>query len=470
MQKVKKYLALTLLLMVFPFVAFIGTHFILESNRTIYNFIPQESDLVIEINTRNFINEIMYQRIYEEAYFHEKIVRDEHAEPIKEIGLDLFSSIVIFREQWSESNIWMGLVGYTDESKLKSFLNEQIPDAHYCFGDTYALIQLTPYPEEEKIQAHMQSIMNGEIESFKQRVNLSQIFDRKKEINFYISPQNSSTKNQLLNGYLSLDFLDDKIAISGQFTPISGFSDNAPVAYALDENAPFSLRSSLDIFRSVHWFSMDNIKGLPEYSQMAVDYRGMNLFMVHKDLGYVIPFKQYPDLQAHFDIINYQDWKSFFNEMQEKNIFIADTVAHILHTNMGTYFNYNFDQKTFELLRNESKLTPSNESDLYFAFQLNILKILENIKLGVDVENPPSEILQTFGLNMVEGQLEELKVMSNIESVRFELRLEDETKMSAEGNIQLVNKSGNSIIESVSFGSAAILFAADYISGAETNP
>lgn len=230
MQKLKKYLASLLLLSALPLIAFLGTHFVLESDKTIYDFIPQESDVVIEINTRNFISEVAYQRIFEEEYFNQKIVKEEHEEPIEDIGLDVFSSIIIFREQWAESDMWMVLVGYTDKALFESFIKEEFPQVNTCFGDDYVLMQLTPYPDQSKIDEHMKKIMHGEVKSFRERVNLGEIFDRTKEINCYITPKNEFEGNQLLNGHLSFDFLEDQIQISGDFTPVSGFSENKPVA------------------------------------------------------------------------------------------------------------------------------------------------------------------------------------------------------------------------------------------------
>jgi len=468
MQKVKKYLAVTVLLLALPWAAFIATHFVLESDKSIYEFIPQESDVVIEINTRNFVTEVMYQRIYREAYFHEKIVREEHAEPIRDVGFDMFSSVVIFREHWEERNMWMALIGYTDEAKFSAFLNEQLPGTNCLFGSDYALIQLTPYPDQPLVDKHMNDIINGDAKCLKERVDLTELFDRSKEVNCYIAPQNSSSeKNQLLDGHMSLDFLSDQIKVDGEFTPVSGFSQNAPVAYAINEDAAFSLRSSLNILRSIYWFSEDNIKGIPQYDQMAFDYNGMNLFMVHKDLGYTIPFKQYPDMQLHFDIANdHGNWKRYFEGLKTNKIFKVDTVAHILSTSMGTYFNYKFNKNEFELMRNEMILKPNDDKSLYFAFKMHVAPLLDNIKFAIDEQNPPSDFDKTIGIGVAEIFIEELRVMANIEHVHFELRLKDETNMIADGHIQMQNREGNSMVESMAFGSAAILFIADYLSSA----
>ncbi len=74
------------------------------------------------------------------------------------------------------------------------------------------------------------------------------------------------------------------------------------------------------------------------------------------------------------------------------------------------------------------------------------------------------ELLASDALPALEESLAELRVMANIEDIHFELRLEDETRMVADGKIRMLNRSGNSIIESMSFGSAAVLFMANYLS------
>ena len=53
--------------------------------------------------------------------------------------------------------------------------------------------------------------------------------------------------------------------------------------------------------------------------------------------------------------------------------------------------------------------------------------------------------------------------MANVEDIEFELRLQDETNMVADGGIFMKNKDGHSMIESMSFGTAAVLFIAEFI-------
>jgi hypothetical protein len=307
--------------------------------------------------------------------------------------------------------------------------------------------------------------MFGEIKSFNDRVNLSELFDDTKEINCYIIPQSTDENNQLISGNLSFDFLKDKIVIDGEFTPVSGFSENQPIAYALDDNAAFSVRSSLNLFSSIYWFSDDRIQNIPKYSQMALDYNGMNLFMVHKKLGYSVPFKQFPDLQVHFDIVEPKSWHTFFDTLTNKKTINVDTVTKILITEMGTFFIYKFNDREFELMRREVKLNPSDDKDLYFALHLQVDPLLDNIKFAVDEQNPPSALEQKLGLFAAEVMVDELRVMANIDVLNFELRLEDETNMIADGTVYMKNKEGNSIVESMAFGKSAFGFITSYLSG-----
>ena len=466
MQKIKKYLAISSLLIALPISTVIASLFVLESSKEIYNYIPAESDLVIEINMRNFIAAGAYQRIFNEAYFNEKIVLEDDEKLVPETGLDIFSSVILFREQWSEQNIWMAIFGVEDRTIFETYLKEELPNIHYCFNDSYVIVQVTPHTEnQETLNAHMASIMAGEIKSFKERVNLADLFVDTKEINCYIIPQSSDENNQLISGNLSFDFLNDKIAIDGEFTPVSGFSENQPVAYALDENAAFSVRSSLNLFSSIYWFSDDRIQNIPKYSQMALDYNGMNLFMVHKKLGYSVPFKQFPDLQVHFDIIEPKSWHTFFDTLTNKKTINVDTVTKILITKMGTFFIYEFTDKVFELMRREVNLAPCEDENLYFALQLKVAPLLDNIKFAVDEQNPPSTLEQSLGLMVAEGMVDELRIMANIDFLNFELRLEDETNMMANGTVQMLNGKGNSVVESIAIGKAAIGFITSYLSG-----
>ena len=466
MQKIKKILAVTVLLMALPMLAFVASRFVLGSSKDIYNYIPETSDIVIEVNTRNFVREIMYQRIFQEDYFNETIVIEDGEELEIPPGIDPFSSVVVFREQWAEEVIWMALVGYTSREDFEPYLAEQLPGSQYEFGRKYVLVQMTPSIQQENIDEHMTKIMNGEIKSFKQRVDLTELFDPSKEINCYAIPQSGSDRNQLLNGNLSFDFLGDHIKVYGEFTPVSGFGDNSPVAYAVNKDAAISLRSSLNLVHNIYWANSEVVEDIPDYSQMALDYDAMKMFMIHKNLGYPFYMKFFPEMQIHFDIVGYKNWQNFLDTLKAADAIKMDTVSHTFVENqVGVFFQYTFDEQKFELMRKEVTLTPSDDNRLYFALHVNVKPLMDNVTFLVDEENPPALAEQGLGLVVAEMMVDEIRVMSNIENVDFELRLEDETNLVADGRIQMVNRNGNSIIESMDFGKAAVSFFKTYLSG-----
>jgi len=467
MQLVKKYLAVTLLLLTLPMIAFIASHFVIESGKDIYTFIPEESDIVIEVNTRNFVKEIMYQRIFEEAYFNEKIVAEEGEELVyPDAGFDFFSSVIIFREQWADENIWMAVLGYTDQAKFEAYLKEQLPTSGYHFGPKYVIVQITPSIQQENVEDHMKKIMNGEVKSFTERVDLSELFDQSKEINCYILPQNDDERNQLISGNLSFDFLADQIKIDGEFTPVSGFAENEPVAYAINEEAAFSMRSSLNLLHSIYWFNEEVIEGIPQYSQMSLDYNAMTMFMIHKNLGYPFPMKFFPEMQMQFDLIDPPTWYAFFDTLKNQNHIKMDTVAHTFVENrIGIFFQYSLNDKSFALMHDSITLAASTNDKLYFCLNVKVAPLLDNITFAVDEQNPPSMLEQSMGMIFAESMVEQLRVMVNMEELHFELRLEDETNMVADGKIQMVNRTGHSMIESLFFGKAAVAFFMPFLSG-----
>ena len=102
MKILKKYAAVLLLVTIYPAVQFIALNFILNPDDDIYTYIPQESDFVVEINTKNFVAEMAYQRIFREEYFLKKVypVFEEEEGKQKEgihqnTGIDLFNKLSV---------------------------------------------------------------------------------------------------------------------------------------------------------------------------------------------------------------------------------------------------------------------------------------------------------------------------------------------------------------------------------------
>lgn len=464
MQRIKKYAAILLLLLVYPIVYSVANLFVLEEGDEIYAYIPQESDLVIEINTRNFASELAYQRIFEEAYFMEKVYPDDEGKVESryvETGLDVMSKFILFREQWANESIWIAIVKYSNQEMAKNYLFAQMPNSHVEFSDDYAIIQLSVSSSQENLTEHLKKIADKEVKSFNERAILSTVFDPTKEINCYIIPK-TRENNQLIDGYVSFDFLGDQIAIAGSFTPISNFGETEPIAYAIDPEKALSMRSSFNFFNSIYWFNSEKIENVPEYKQIAFDYDGVECFMVHRELGFTTPFKSYPKIDLHFDILKKEIWYAFMDSLKKNPTYQIDTVQHTIITAEGAHFTYAQNDRVFELTQDSVTLNPANDPLLYFDLQLNFDALLDRTTFSVDENHPPSDLEQQFGLMAARGFLSEIKLLANMESGTFQLRGTDDGLILASGQLLMKEKNGSALIESLAFGSAAFSFLQSY--------
>jgi len=453
-------LAILFIVAMYPMIHFVATHFYLNANDQIYNYIPQESDIVIEINSRNFVREILYQKVFEEEYFIKTLFPPEEQlgkKPLNlDVGLNVFSKIIVLREQWAESDVWLAIVEYTDKVAMKKALERETRHSRIVFGDKYAIIQLNPLVQPEGLDQHLEKIAKGDIKSFSDRVNLNKYFDPYKEINVYLLHDAGTEYTQLIDGYLSYDFLPDKIDIEGEFTPVSGFETMPSIAYSMNDDVAVSIRSSISLFNSLYWFGKDRIDDLPHYEQMAFDYNGVHIFFVDTKLNYPFRSKQFPEMQVHFDLTDTDEWIEFISDLEARGEVRIDTTVDMLSTKLGTFFKYRLGGNEFELMRESTNFLPAEESNVYFDFRLEVDPILDNTKLATDDKNPPTDVEASIGFAIGNDFIADLRVMANMESMWYRMFLEDENIMKAEGEVLMKNQNGSSIIEILRFGSLTI--------------
>ena len=310
---------------------------------------------------------------------------------------------------------------------------------------------------------HLKKIALKEVKSFNERAILSTVFDPSKEINCYIIPK-TREYNQLIDGYLSFDFLEDRILIEGNFTPVSEFERTNPIAYAINPEAALSVRSSLNFFNSIYWFSEGKIEDIPEYSQMTFDYDGVECKLVNRDQGFTTPFKSHPKVDIHFDVLKKEFWYAFMDSLIADPGITVDTINHKIITQEGAHFRYVQNDQIFELTQDKVALTPSTANQLYFDLHMNIDALIDRTTFSIDENNPPSDLEQKFGLMAAHGMLGEIKLLANIEEGTFQLIGNEDGDIIVSGALMMKNKTGSSLIESLSFGSASFSFLANYLS------
>ena len=462
MAIIKKYAALVILLLTFPFAQFIANQLMTESSSEMYGYIPQEADFVIEINTRNFVNELMYQRIYNEDYFMERTyeTEDEEAPEPRFInnGIDPFSKVLIFREQWANESIWFAVIKHQNEDDIRRFIKERIPEAHVVFDGSYAICQLNSSKQQALIDKHLEKIRTKSVKQFTERVNLIELFDPEKEINVFIIPKNSD-QNDLLDGHLSFDFLSDRILIDGSFAPVSSYELSEPIAYAMDKNAPLSLRSSMNILNSIYWFNEEKIDDLPDYDQMAFDYYGLECQMIHRNQGYSTPFLSCPLLKLNVDIRDKSIWQGFVDTLVAREQIIMDSVnTNQFTTTEGAQFEYVLTDHLFQLRQDSFNLAPAEPSNVYFNLLMKPEAMIDGTTFSVHEDHPPSELEQTMGLIVANSLMDQIRDFSNMDQISFQLTADSADEIVAKGQIDMKRKDGNAMVECLTFGTGAIVF------------
>lgn len=455
MRLIKKYLAILALLTIFPIVWAIGKNFVTEAKTDIYAYIPQESDIVIEVNSRNFISEIMFQRIYNEQYVLDKVELEEQD---IETGINYFSKVVMFREEWANEFIWIAIVGVNNKSAFTKYAENNLKDPHIVFGDEHAIIQLSQSANQVKMDEHLNKIANRDIKPFTARVNLAEIFKRDKEVNCYIIPHSMKIEHQIIDGFISFDFHQDHIDIDGEFNTVAGFSDSPKIAYPINEDAALSFRTSLNIFNSIWWFSKEKIEDVPRYDQMSVDYNGTKFSFVNKNWGYPFPLKIFPEVQLKMDFSNEHDWQAFLDTIAAEGKVKLDTTVKNLVTEQGAFLSYNLTSNTFELGKGVSKFVTESSNDTYFDFLMRISPLIDGNVFVIDEQNPPSNLEANIGMMVANEMMEDMEVFSSVEEIRFRLKLGEQEKLKAEGKIQMKNREGQSIVEGLNFMTEALFF------------
>jgi hypothetical protein len=455
MRWLKKYTSILFLLSIFPIAWFVGRNFVIEPSTEIYAFIPQESDVVIEVNNVNFISEFAYQRLYHEDYVKEKIDFDDVE---TKTGINYFSKIILFREQWANEYVWFAVLAYTDRETLKAYIRTKLKGSHMAFGKGHCVVQLSKSLNQAAVNERLKQIAGKKIKPFTARINLNEYFKSDKEINCYIIPPSNEYQNKLIDGHLSFEFLQDHVDIQGGFTPVSGMDEIPSIDYVLNQESAFSLRSSLNVFNSIYWFSKEKIDDVPEYSQMALDYNGVRMSMVDGTFGYEFPFKKFPDMQLKFELINQENWQGFYDTLIANGTIRVDTTVNSLATKEGTFFKYVFNEDVFELGKDKIQFQAIENSEIYFDMQLQIEKLIDNTTFAVDENNPPSSTMQMIFMAVANDMMEDLRVLGNVEKITFQLRKDTESNINAEGKMLMTNKEGHSIIESLLFAKESIFF------------
>ncbi|MGV6861219.1 MAG: hypothetical protein ACWA41_05580 [Putridiphycobacter sp.] len=447
MKKVFKIAVIIYFSIVFPILFFVADFFILNSNPKIYSYIPQDADIIIEINTKNFIQEVAYQRIFNEAYFLEKLSPDDESEMDEtnfNIGLDFYSQVIFFRENWSDTNLWYAIISIQNKNAFENYLADQELQFNIEYADNYAIILLNNEPTDE-VMTHQKNIAAAKVKSFDAKVDLSETFSTEKEMNIYIAPKNSK---HIIDGYLHVDFKMDRILTEGTFTPIGKIEDIPFINYEADDTKALTLRSSLNLFNSVYLFNKNiALKDLPEYEQLAFDFDGTTLLTSHSE----IPITAYPNLNLQFDISDSIQWQKYIDDLDSNEAIDVDRENHkfIMNTESKSVVNYSLSGDNFSIFQNPNQFNQAKLEHTYFYVNMQPNMIMENTVFKEDSLNPPTT-LDGFKISIVESLMDDLNFWNGIENINFTIKKpENRNDFVSNGVIVYSEKEGHAVIESI---------------------
>lgn len=453
MNKVLKIAVIIYFAFVFPILFFIADFFVLESDPKIYALIPQDADIVIEINTKNFIQEIAYQRIFNESYFKQKLPKDDETSLLKKgeinVGIDFYSQIIFFREHWAEKNIWYAILSVSNKSNFESFMVDKGYYFNIEYADNYAVILLN-HSHENKVLEHQKNIAGFTVKSFDSKVDLSEIFSTENELNIYINPKNSQ---HIIDGYLHFNFEKDRVITKGSFTPIGKIEDIPFIKYQPSNDKAVTLRSSLNLFNSVYLFNKNfSLKDLPNYTQLCLDFNGTTFKTLHAD----IPIIAYPELNVQFDIIDSLIWDTYLTNLNDTATYTTGTIfinkpeqKLIINAESKSIFNYSLNNNYFKLYQTADTFTVKELNDTYFYVNIYPNSIFENTTFVQDTLNP-AQLIDKIKIGIIESILKDMNFLNDIDHIKFTINHQNNsTDFLSNGEVIYIDKNGHSIIESI---------------------
>lgn len=444
MIKLKKHFIFIYLSTAILIFALIANNFILTPSNKLYNYVPEESNIVIEINAINFVKEVGYQWMYEPQHFESEdviIESEDLNEKFKNIGLNPFSKIILFNEKWANESLWFGIVKTENSTAFSAYMAENLPATIISYHQSIAVIQISSSINQEEVSLHTNNILAGKVESILDNPHIKANFSNDHEINIYIK----SMKSDLVtDSYLSVNFNDRQIDISGYLHPI-GNTKITPIAYDIEPNIGVSLRSSLNLFNTIYLFNDTKLEYLPDYKQIALDYDGVNL-LTNND---VIPVTSFPNINLSLDILNEKTWLEYLDaNIEDGSLLIAgDTV--MINSEIKAKIRYEVANRKFKLFQRHKKLMKTKDNEeRYFALEVHPQEVIDKMIFREDKTDPP-KIIASQIIRIVKSILEDFTYLKAIDEINFTVAKDPKSdNYISNGHIIYHNSNSHSTIES----------------------
>ena len=453
MKKIVNYRLVFYFAMVFPIVYSVFNFSILKTNTSLYKYIPQSAKQVIEVNSKNLINKVVFQYFYNEHY-NEGIkavkskVTNSSIDKNTDIGVDFISNVILFSEEWGSHHVWYLVVKVINDESFKRFIESQKLIKEYALVNGIAVCQLTVTEQQTEVKAHLIKIANLKVKSFDAKIDLSTYFNTENDVNSYVS---SSTGQYFIDGFSSVNFKDTSIELKGEHITIGSVVELNTLNTSVMKNIPFAFSTTLNLF--------DDSKKEIEDCYFNVNYYGTNLVISNNE----VPIHIYPQVKLFASNVNY--WEKWFDKGNQFEGLKIDSLENRIDFTKEVTFsvNYKLHKEYFTLF---SDSTVANDyglkstSNAVLSLHVNPELFIENINYIDNELNPPSMVSQ-LKVNVMKNVIDEIVMVNKVKNINLSIKYsDDKAKLLSEGAIVFKEKKGHSIIE-------ALLMIVDLMSSIE---
>lgn len=441
-----KYSLLFYFSILFLIVYFIADFTILNSNPKIYNYVPQDADQVIEVNTKEFIKKIGFEFFYNADYILPYIQSNvdrksgvlEKAKS-NQFGIDFTSKIIVYSEHWEDEVVWYCVLGVEDVNDFSMFAKQTDEIIHFEVVNDYVICLLSKPSKLDKVITHMVEISQQNIKSIDSKLDLSELFNDHNEINYYVTSKNN---RYITGGVGQLLFNKNKIVFDGEFSTVGTYTSIAGNSELVNLDNVVSLRTTMSMFdESV---AVDAIN---------VDYKST----VFETSNSLIPMHVAPQLNVLItsDKTNY--WYGLVDLIGQKKGVKIDSIKNEIYYLNQLSMSLGYDVTDERLVFSNDSMrvelpTLNAVERKVFELNMNPNYFSQDIMFVESLTNPPT-MVANLKLNVFNSVMEELFTINKIENVYCTADYTvDKTKLLAKGEIKFNEKAGHSIVESLFMG------------------
>lgn len=137
-----------------------------QEDSPVFKYIPQEVSHVIQINPTKIFKKFAFQRVFREKETLERIPNADERFSSRiedDPGIDLFSPILLMKENWATGDVWMMVLAISNKDKFETFIKSKEFDENILMSNNeeVALFAIPFGPSLTEVKQHLDNIVTG---------------------------------------------------------------------------------------------------------------------------------------------------------------------------------------------------------------------------------------------------------------------------------------------------------------------